>query len=58
MKLVLASSNHGKLQELRELLVATADPVGQYRYAEGRNDYCGHGRINVLEAVEAARSLL
>lgn len=44
--------------ELRELLTTTADPVGQHRYAEGRNDHCGHGRINVLEAVETARALL
>ena len=43
--------------ELRELLGATADPVGQHRYAGGRNDYCGQGRVNVLEAVEAARAL-
>lgn len=44
--------------ELRELLAMTADPVGQHRYAEGRNEYCGYGRVNVLEAVEAARALL
>jgi thermitase len=56
--LVLSLRPHLTEAELRELLTATADPVGQHRYAEGRNDYCGHGRINVLEAVETARSLL
>lgn len=56
--LVLSLRPHMAEAELRELLGMTADPVGQHRYAEGRNEYCGQGRVNVLEAVEAARALL
>ncbi len=56
--LVLSLRPHMAEAELRELLGMTADPVGQHRYAEGRNDHCGQGRVNVLEAVEAARALL
>ena len=40
--------------EVMELLRATADKVGTEPYINGRNDQFGHGRLNVLAAVQQA----
>jgi subtilisin family serine protease len=37
--------------EVRQAIVATADKVGQFPYVNGRNDYMGGGRLNVLAAI-------
>jgi thermitase len=40
--------------QVRNILCANADQIGADPYPEGRNDRFGHGRLNVLRAVEAA----
>jgi subtilisin family serine protease len=39
--------------EVREILRRTADKVGGVEYADGWNERMGHGRLNVLAALEA-----
>lgn len=39
--------------QVRQMIVATADKVGQFPYVSGRNNYMGHGRLNVLAAITA-----
>ena len=39
--------------QIRQVIVATADKVGQFPYANGRNDYMGNGRLNLLAAINA-----
>jgi subtilisin family serine protease len=39
--------------QVRQVIVATADKVGQFPYANGRNDYMGNGRLNLLAAINA-----
>lgn len=41
-------------QQVADLLKNTADKVGPYPYVNGRNDYFGHGRINVANAIRWA----
>ncbi len=41
-------------QQVADLLKNTADKVGPYNYVNGRNDYFGHGRLNVANAVRWA----
>lgn len=36
---------------IRDILINTAEKVGQYNYANGRNKYLGHGRINAYQAL-------
>lgn len=56
--LVLSANPSLTGSEVAEILVSTADKVGQYPYAGGRNDYFGAGRLNVLAAVRRAQALL
>ncbi len=53
--LVLSANPDLKEDEVRELIRNTADKVGPLPYHNGRNDRMGHGRVNVLRAVKAAR---
>ncbi len=40
-------------KEIRDLLSDTAEKIGPYDYSvEGRNDYFGHGRVNLLNALQ------
>jgi thermitase len=39
--------------EVRQIIRDAADKVGAASYVNGRNDQMGHGRLNVLTAVEA-----
>lgn len=41
-------------QQVADLLKNTADKVGPYQYVDRRNDYFGHGRINVANAIRWA----
>ena len=54
--LVLAANGELTESEVRAILADTADKVGAIPYVEGRNDHMGHGRVNVLAAVRAARA--
>jgi thermitase len=40
--------------QVREIIAATAEKVGQFTYANGRNDHMGSGRLDVLAAVQHA----
>lgn len=40
--------------QVRHIIAATADQVGQFPYQGGRNDHMGSGRLNVLAAVQHA----
>jgi len=53
--LVLCANPDLAEAEVRKILCDTADKVGSIPYVDGRNDHMGHGRVNVLEAVRAAR---
>jgi subtilisin family serine protease len=52
--LVLSKRPNLTEQEVRELIASSADKVGQFAYAGGRNDHMGAGRLTVLAAVQAA----
>lgn len=41
-------------EEVRRIIAATADKVGQFSYSGGRNDHMGSGRLNVLAAIQHA----
>ncbi|QCO03329.1 S8 family serine peptidase [Azospirillum argentinense] len=52
---LMLSANPGLSEAaVRDIIKNTADKVGQFPYRNGRNDYFGHGRLNVLSAVQAA----
>lgn len=38
---------------IREVLHDTAEKIGPYPYVNGRNDYYGHGRINLFHALQS-----
>ncbi|MEI9888742.1 MAG: S8 family serine peptidase [Rhizomicrobium sp.] len=42
--------------QVRDIIKQTADKIGPLPYTGGRNDQFGHGRLNVLNAVLAARN--
>lgn len=52
--LILSANPHLNEAAVRDIIKNTADKVGQFPYRNGRNDYFGHGRLNVLNAVQAA----
>jgi len=52
--LVLSANPELKEREVRKILKDTADKVGAEPYIDGRNDRFGHGRLNVLAAVQQA----
>lgn len=52
--LILSKRSDLSEAQVRGLVVATAEKVGQFSYADGRNDRMGSGRLNVLEAVRNA----
>ncbi len=54
--LVLSANPDLTEAEVRRILLDTADKVGSVPYTDGRNDRLGHGRLNVLRAVRAARA--
>lgn len=53
--LVLSANNDLNEREVRKILKDTADKVGSEPYIDGRNDQFGHGRLNVLAAVQKAK---
>ena len=52
--LVLSKNPQLTEAQVRHLITVTADKVGQFAYQNGRNDHMGHGRLNVLAAVNTA----
>jgi len=42
--------------DVANIITQTADKVGPYAYSNGRNDFFGKGRLNVFEAVRAAKA--
>ncbi|TSE13543.1 S8 family serine peptidase [Mesorhizobium intechi] len=53
--LVLSVNPNLREDEVRTIIQQAADKIGPYPYgASGRNDYFGHGRLNVLAAVRSA----
>lgn len=53
--LMLSANPELTEEQVREIVRATADKVGPLPYVDGRNDRMGHGRVNVLAAVLAAK---
>ena len=51
--LVLSAKPDLQEDEVRQLIRDTADKVGPLPYVGGRNDRMGHGRLNVLRAVQS-----
>lgn len=39
--------------EIRQVLHETSEKIGPYAYVAGRNDYYGHGRVNLLYALQS-----
>jgi subtilisin family serine protease len=57
--LALAANPALSRDELRQLMIASCDPIGELPYdANGRNDDYGHGRINAETAVLGALAAL
>lgn len=52
--LVLSADPGLTEEEVRKIIRDTADKVGPLPYVDGRNDRMGHGRLNVLKAVQSA----
>lgn len=52
--LVLSCNRNFQEEQVREIIIRSADKVGAYEYVDGRNDYFGYGRLNVLNAVNIA----
>ncbi|MFP4349474.1 MAG: S8 family serine peptidase [Desulfococcaceae bacterium] len=55
--LILSANPDLKEEQVRRIIRDTADKVGPIPYIQGRNDAMGYGRVNVLEAVRAARKI-
>jgi subtilisin family serine protease len=53
--LLLSANANLRESEVRTIIGGTADKVGPYMYVEGRNDFFGNGRLNLLSAIEAVR---
>jgi thermitase len=55
--LVLSAKPSLTEKQVRDIVTASADKVGPYGYdAQGRNDFFGFGRLNVLGAIQLARA--
>ena len=52
--LVLSANPDLTESEVRAIIANSADKVGQFPYQNGRNDFFGAGRLNVLRAVQLA----
>jgi thermitase len=50
--LVLSKQPQLTEAQVRQIIIDSADKVGQFPYVAGRNDRMGHGRLNVLRAVQ------
>ncbi len=52
--LVLSARPGLREDAVRQIIAASADKVGAAPYVNGRNDFFGYGRLNVLRAVQEA----
>jgi hypothetical protein len=50
--LMLSINQDLTYSEIRDILINTADKVGQYQYVNGWNQYLGHGRLNAYQALK------
>lgn len=56
--LILSANPSLAEKQVRDIVTASADKVGPYLYdAQGRNDFFGFGRLNVLRAIEMAKTI-
>ena len=55
--LVISAKPTLREDQVRALITGTADKVGTTPYVQGRNDFFGFGRLNVLRAVQKARTM-
>jgi thermitase len=55
--LVISAKPALREDQVRALIAETADKVGTTPYVQGRNDFFGFGRLNVLRAVQKARTM-
>lgn len=55
--LMLSANPELPLDKIRSILHESADKVGDIEYINGRNDYYGYGRLNVLKALELSREI-
>lgn len=53
--LVLSANGNLSEADVRSIIQRTADKVGPFPYVDGRNDFFGNGRLNVLAAIQAAQ---
>jgi thermitase len=53
--LVLSVAPNLRENEVRDIIRQSAGKVGPYPYSNGRNDFFGYGRLDVLAAVRLAR---
>ncbi|MEH6651110.1 MAG: S8 family serine peptidase [Motiliproteus sp.] len=53
--LLLSENSELSEQEVRNKLKQTADKAGSIPYTNGRNDQFGHGRLNVLSALQVSQ---
>ena len=51
--LLLSANPSLSEKEVRKVIIENADKVGRTRYQNGRNDYFGFGRLNVLKSILA-----
>jgi thermitase len=55
--LVVSAQPSLREEQVRDLIVASADKVGATPYVNGRNDFFGFGRLNVLRGIQAAQGI-
>ncbi|MCA6124867.1 S8 family serine peptidase [Bradyrhizobium sp. WSM 1704] len=55
--LILSAAPNLREDQVRKLIVESADKVGAAPYVDGRNDFFGFGRLNVLRAIQAVQQV-
>jgi subtilisin family serine protease len=54
--LIISAAPRLREDAVRALICDNADKIGPFPYKDGRNDFFGCGRLNVLNSVQAARA--
>lgn len=54
---IIAIDNDLDASEVRTILQDSADQIGNTAYIAGRNDFYGHGRVNMLKALQSASGI-
>lgn len=55
--LILSAAPNLREDQVRKLIADSADKVGAAPYVEGRNDFFGFGRLNVLRAIQTVQQV-